>query len=157
MDFCNSCELECTNDSILCDECEGWYHRKCAKLSVNAFNKLANSNKPFICSSCKILKYCKTCTKYCRVNQKSIKCDICSVYMHFKCTTLTDIQYNRIKETNEVYYCTQCIKEILPFGESPDTQELLPLVFDNSDSCTLCVECNSECTECDVCSDTENF
>lgn len=138
-------------ESIMCDECEGWYHRKCAKLSPKVFTKLANSNKPYFCDSCKTSKYCKLCTKYCRVNQKSIKCDICSFYVHLKCTPFTDAQYARIKDLNEVYYCAQCIKESLPFGESPDTQELIPLVFDEPDNCTLCTECNTECTECDVC------
>ena len=54
-------------------------------------------------------------------------------------------------ETNEVYFCSQCIRECLPYGDSPDTQDAIPLTTDIADSCTLCVECNTDCVECDVC------
>ena len=151
IDYCKYCNLECISESILCDECNGWYHRKCAKISPKIFQKLANSNRPFLCNTCKIHKYCKICTKYCRINQKSIKCDICSHYIHLKCTPFTVNQYDRVINSNEVYYCAQCVRETLPFGDSPDTQESLPLGFDQVDNCALCIECNYECLECDTC------
>ena len=151
-DLCAHCDGECVTDSICCDNCHMWNHRKCAKLSIKVFNKLAKSNKPLYCKTCKGTFYCKKCTKYCRVNQKSVKCNICNISLDKKCTSLTDKQYENIKTQNDQHFCMFCIQENLPFGDSPDTQELIPLTT-SSDSCILCVECNTECNDCDTCPD----
>ena len=151
-DVCKHCDGDCITDGIFCENCYKWSHRKCAKLSVKVYNILSNSNKPYYCADCKKSFYCNECTKYCRINQKSVKCSICSIFVHKKCTPLTGAQYDNIKKSPNEYFCLKCIKENLPFGESPDTEDLTPLTYD-SENCILCCECNTECNECESCLD----
>ena len=101
-DMCKHCGGECVTDGIFCENCHKWSHRKCAKLSVKVYNKLSNSNKPYYCADCKKSFYCNECTKYCRINQKSVKCSICSIFVHKKCTPLTGAQYDNIKKNPQM-------------------------------------------------------
>ena len=72
---------------------------------------------------------CLKCFKPVKNNQKGLECNTCIKWVHFKCTNLTDTQYNYLEENNEIpYYCYVCNPEwvcIIP--ENPTTPSPFPL------------------------------
>ena len=76
--YCNKCNKtfpKSNFESICCDKCSRWYHKKCTNLSISEFNSyLVNEDKIWKCSSC-LDKYCKKCdiSMYRKLN---IICDI---------------------------------------------------------------------------------
>jgi len=58
---CSVCEepiLECGehcegDEAVFCEgDCQGWIHRKCAGMTHSAFNKLGESDTPYLCLQC---------------------------------------------------------------------------------------------------------
>ena len=52
---------------------------------------------------------CLSCAKPVKINQKGIECNACKIWVHLKCTDLSETQYNYL-ETNEdiPFYCLTC-------------------------------------------------
>ena len=45
------------------------------------------------------IKYsCISCAKPCKRNQKSISCDTCQLWTHFKCTSLTKSDFKTLSD-----------------------------------------------------------
>ena len=41
------------DDAIKCDDCEGWYHRRCAKLDEEEFERHSKDESlSFVCAKC---------------------------------------------------------------------------------------------------------
>ena len=59
---CGSCFRPCkiNQQSIQCDSCDSWYHRKCVQLSEEMFNSLANSSVSWICCQCGLPNFSST-------------------------------------------------------------------------------------------------
>ena len=76
-DKCTSCNkvVRDNDDSICCDDCLRWIHRRCAKINKADFIKICkNSNIPFTCIFC--LKYrCGKCEKPVYQEDNAIQCD----------------------------------------------------------------------------------
>jgi len=46
------------DDSVFCEgSCNVWFHRRCARLSTQAFKKLTLSKEPFMCNQCALVKH----------------------------------------------------------------------------------------------------
>ena len=58
---------------------------------------------------------CSVCLKLVRYNQKKY-CDICNIWVHFKCTNLTLCDFNQLVTTNDLFYCQRCISSVLLFN-----------------------------------------
>ena len=70
-----------------------------------------------------MVKYpCITCGKSCKTNQKSILCDLCGKWIHFKCSFLTSEQFDSLGNSDLPYFCTQCNSDILPFQNVNDEE-----------------------------------
>ena len=70
---------------------------------------------------------CRKCFKPVKSNQKGLECNNCIKWVHFKCTNLTDTQYNFLEENNEVpYYCFICNPEWVCI--IPDNLDLNPTI-----------------------------
>ena len=140
----------------------------CSKLSYSEIKKLNSVEKAFICHECRTDYSCLVCQKLC--NDGCIMCNKCNAWIHFKCTKMTKKQINRYSRTTELYYCSACISENLPYCSmnnsklnllnssdeiTPDKEsKYLPSgIPDNI--CDLCMECNPQCTGCleNTCSD----
>ena len=115
--ICLVCKKSVKNNCIYCEICGQWSHFKCSKISSSQFVSLSLSNDPFFCFNCimqeipfslisnkefknlysshiKNVKYpCRVCGNACKNSQNSIKCDLCNVWTHFKCSTLTLNQF----------------------------------------------------------------
>ena len=58
---------------------------------------------------------CKTCLKKITKKQKTLKCDICEGWIHIKCNKLDRNDFNQM-ETEEPFYCINCMSESIPFS-----------------------------------------
>ena len=57
-----------------------------------------------------LIKYsCISCTKPCKRNQKSISCNTCQLWTHFKCISLTKSDFESLQQSNQSYHCLKCI------------------------------------------------
>ena len=73
-----------------------------------------------------------------RSNAKSICCEICKQEVHARCNFLTDKTFHELKdpENKEVFYCSKCFNEDLPFGCENNK------IFNQTNSLGLNTECN---------------
>ena len=147
-----------------CIKCKKSFCKTCTNL-FNIGEDKTFSSKPFICTDCSSFENCSLCSNPCidwPGYEQSIKCSHCKNSMHFKCCKLKPNQFR--KRGNDVFYCTACIKENLPFGKVPNTQfaeiyesKNKPITSQNlkycSSICELCIVCNPECDQCNSCPD----
>ena len=54
---------------------------------------------------------CKNCVKE---NQDSICCDSCNLWVHIKCTSLSQAQFYFLSNSDEPYYCVNCPPNNIP-------------------------------------------
>ena len=52
--LCGLCEIDAnwSNGGIVCEHCDVWYHRDCARLNLSSFNRLASPSRIWICYKC---------------------------------------------------------------------------------------------------------
>ena len=60
---------------------------------------------------------CRICQKKV-INCKAICCDCCDSWVHFKCSNLNNLEYDRLDQCSDLWFCAVCLSESLPF--SPD-------------------------------------
>ena len=60
---------------------------------------------------------CSYCKKSIHNNHKSIFCDCCKQWIHYKCNLLNLKEYKKLEESDddEAWYCINCIPDIFPF------------------------------------------
>ena len=52
---------------------------------------------------------CIKCSKPVKNNQKGLECNVCSKWLHFKCTDLTEAQYEFLEQNVDApFYCLLC-------------------------------------------------
>ena len=68
----------------------------------------------YLCCSIMTIKYpCVFCAISCRSNQKSIFCDICEHWAHFKCTNLALNEFMSLGNSSSPYFkCYNCLFQI---------------------------------------------
>lgn len=151
--FCLEIVLDNCN-CIYCEICDRWCHIKCVKMSINRLRELSESNEPFYCKKClshelpfysltnktfaatidctpdvnaRNFKFpCKVCKKSCKSNQNCIYCEICKIWIHVKCTSLSISQFKSYITSTLPYFCSNCISDSLPIDclDVPDCSEL---------------------------------
>ena len=167
---CFYCEntLNCGNRfKNQCIKCKKSVCKKCSIFWGVEKNQTSKS-QPFICSDCNAFEKCTICSNDCidwPGFEKSIKCSHCKNYMHYRCCKLQPKQFRKRGHCNDVFYCSICIKENLPFGKVPNTQfsEIYctknecstpqKQTHDRTCICELCIVCNPECDQCNTCPD----
>jgi len=65
---------------------------------------------------------CNICNKPCKLNQRSIACDICHKWTHLKCSSLTNHEFVILGNCDAPYYCIVCIENLLPFQKLTDIE-----------------------------------
>ena len=83
---------------------------------------------------------CGICGKSVNCNHKAIQCDLCDFWIHIKCNGLNANDYASLQKSSEKWFCSKCVYEILPFGETAS-----PLIFNKSLSCAEIKEFLSKC------------
>ena len=70
---------------------------------------------------------CGICCKSVNRNQKAIQCDICKFWVHIKCNGLNANDYTSLQNSEDDWFCCNCLNEILPFGVKSSS-----LTYDNN-------------------------
>ena len=52
---CTISQKACKTESIACDDCDKWTHRKCIGMSTTEFSNLGKSDETWTCPSCSLL------------------------------------------------------------------------------------------------------
>ena len=68
---------------------------------------------------------CRVCIKSIYNNQSQIKCDFCNSWVHLKCSSLSNTEYEHLKQYSKLWLCVRCISESLPFHSTPALHENL--------------------------------
>lgn len=116
--ICLKCRKAVSNNqnSIQCDDCNNWIHKKCIKMTMDTFNLLTNDHSLFYyCDFCQFYK-CNKCKKHVYDHELGICCDICNEWMHQKCTHLNLKTYRSLQNDDSVWYCKSCQDTNLPFS-----------------------------------------
>ena len=61
---------------------------------------------------------CGVCYKAVAKNKNAVCCDSCNLWVHIKSNNPTKFCYRKLQTSQELWYCKNCIKQILPFSES---------------------------------------
>ena len=94
-------------DSICCF-C--WYHLKCSGLRETEFeNRTKSKNLYWSCPDCVVYR-CEKCAKVIGKKQESIFYDCCNKWLHKKCSLLATNVFERLSESNEPWFCWDCLK-----------------------------------------------
>ena len=84
---CGKCKLNCSSNSVLCSNCEFWFHAKCEKLSSRDMQVLISAKSGYLCSECAGDDYSATIMRISEV----------SVTNYFIITTYVSIRANLLK------------------------------------------------------------
>ena len=71
------------------------------------------------------VKYpCGICQKNVN-NFKAICCDSFDSWVHFKCSNLTNEDYDHLDQSPDLWFCSTCFSEGLPFSPDTNGEEIL--------------------------------
>ncbi len=66
---------------------------------------------------------CPKCFKRVFDNQKSICCDKCDNWYHFKCSSIDSARFDFLAENlSSIWFCRFCLNEALPFQSLNENQ-----------------------------------
>ena len=76
---------------------------------------------------------CSFCKKGVHENHKSIFCDYCEQWIHYKCNLLNLKEYNKLEEIDDdkAWYCINCIPDIFPFSKLNENEFYFSVVEGN--------------------------
>ena len=103
MGFCST-----SDNSILCDFCQNWFHQRCAKLSNKKLNDLSNENALFKCSICAKDKSCHICGDTNLTSSNSLYCVTCLLNVCDSCNSLPNSLIHSFRTTDCPFYCSSC-------------------------------------------------
>ena len=150
--YCVTCQVR------ICDGCN-------SSFSCDQIKEFKETDKPFYCTYCEMFYPCKVCKEHCfndTVHDPSIYCDCCQQWLHHSCSKLSHVQFNKLGNGNMPYYCHICINENVPFSKITKSSFINTVIKCSANSsafrsnapvCTLCIECNHGCEECQICPD----
>ena len=63
------------------------------------------------------------CSKDVAKNYNSLCCNICNnLWVNIKCNNITKFCYRKLQNSQDPWYCKNCIKQLLPFPELTESQ-----------------------------------
>ena len=106
--LCRLCKKYCkaTDKFVTCNDCEKCFHATCANSSGKELSSLKNENEPWYCSDCKA--DCGLCSGAVLNSHKAVQCDKCEMWVHNKCSLVSDNQYENIQNSNCSWICPKC-------------------------------------------------
>ena len=84
-------------------------------------NEKADSEK---CKICANWFPCKVCDKNVNKNHRAFKCDntTCNQWIHIKCNLLSTKDYTNLQNSNDPFFCINCLKQNIPFTNLSDNE-----------------------------------
>ena len=165
---CDKCDRQLNSHpkGIYCVNCLEYSCLGCLSMTNDEVHKFLTTKQPYYCSACYAKFYCPECNALCEDHEgaePSIFCNICTNWMHFKCSKLQIKQFNKLGRCSDPYFCKNCIQKNLPFTNTNTAtnkifrNEILDKNNQKSKydqvTCNLCIECNMECEMCSSCPD----
>ena len=95
-----------TDKFVTCDDCEKRFQATCANPSEKELSRMKNENEPWYCSDCKA--DCGLCSGAVLNSHKAVQCDKCEMWVHNKCSLVSDNQYENIQNSNCSWICPKC-------------------------------------------------
>lgn len=72
---------------------------------------------------------CRVCSAPVKSNQQGVQCDICDIWLHTRCISVSNDEYEKLQSSVEPWCCHRCcLKEALPFSNVSSSDSL----FNNS-------------------------
>lgn len=71
---------------------------------------------------------CTTCNKNVNNNHRAIQCDICDKWIHLKCNFLNSKDYEDLKNSEEPFFCIQCIELNIPFSKLSNKEFVISVI-----------------------------
>ena len=101
--LCRLCKKYCkaTDKFVTCNDCEKRFHATCANSSEKELSSLKNENEPWYCSDCKA--DCGLCSGAVLNSHKAVQCDKCELWVHNKCSLVSDNQTMKIYKIQIVH------------------------------------------------------
>ena len=83
---------------------------------------------------------CGTCQKNVSINHNAIQCDLCNYWTHIKCDRIDNKDYEKLKKSDDTYFCNICKEDTLPFQKLSNQQFFTSVTKDirkdiNENSC----------------------
>ena len=70
---------------------------------------------------------CGICCKPVASNHRAVQCDVCDLWIHIKCNSISPKEYEKLMESDNQWTCIKCFNETVPFSET--SNEILKLTL----------------------------
>ena len=105
---CRLCKNYCkaSEKSVKCEECEKRFHTSCISLDKKELLELESGNGSWYCTNCKAdYGLCSGAVLY---GHKAVQCDKCELWIHIKCSLITESEFDSVENTNCTWICPKC-------------------------------------------------
>ena len=105
---CRLCKRYCkaSEKSVKCEECEKRFHTSCISLDEKELLELESGNESWYCTNCKA--DCGLCSGAVLYGHKAVQCDKCEMWIHNKCSLITESEFDSVENTNCTWICPKC-------------------------------------------------
>ena len=119
---CRLCKKYCkaSEKSVKCEECEKRFHTSCISLDEKELLELELGNGSWYCTNCKA--DCGLCSGAVLYGHKAVQCDKCEMWIHNKCSLITESEFDSVENSNCTWICPKC--DFFNFSDSFFTDQL---------------------------------
>ena len=105
---CRLCKKYCkaSEKSVKCEECEKCFHTSCVNLDEKELLELESGNGSWYCTNCKA--DCGLCSGAFLYGHKAVQCDKCEMWIHNKCSLITESEFDSVENTSCTWICPKC-------------------------------------------------
>ena len=126
---CGTCgrAVQTNQRGVCCDECNKWYHARCANIADDDYMGLSSSTETWVCINCHRREYviqtqqmpanvdnerehvrfpCGTCGRAVQTNHRGVCCDECNKWYHATCANIANSDYLRLSSSSERWVCS---------------------------------------------------
>ena len=106
--ICCLCKKYCkvSEKFVKCEECEKRFHTSCTNLDEKELLELESGNGSWDCTNCKA--DCGLCSGAVLYGHKAVQCDKCEMWIHNKCSLITESEFDSVENTNCTWICPKC-------------------------------------------------
>ena len=105
---CRLCKKYCkaSEKLVKCEECEKRFHTLCISLDEKELLELESGNGSWYCTNCRA--DCGLCSGAVLYGHKAVQCDKCEMWIHNKCSLITESEFDSVENTNCTWICPKC-------------------------------------------------
>ena len=106
--LCRLCKKYCKalEKSVKCEECEKRFPTSCINLDEKELMELESGNGSWYCTNWKA--DCGLCSGAILYGHKAVQCDKCEMWIHNKCSLITESEFDSVENTNCPWICPKC-------------------------------------------------